>query len=199
MFWIDEDGVLISKGHIKPHTTQFQLCSEQHIWALVATSTLKSGGTIINTQKDYTDLSINSDDRGAGSVSVAQSEYLYPVMLVFKPTASSLTNNKCTSVLWTPLSSVSITQRVYSSSNKSRSTSVYKQSTSIVSTNIETVLLPNMHIQIFDGINKGIPDHTNTTGNATDNHPNHQITTNLNEYKIDKIKLKKWPNRKLRK
>jgi hypothetical protein len=100
-------------------------------------------------------------------ITVASNGEVYPVSLTLQLSNSSLIKSRCTSVLWSPPDSMSITQRQYPPNTKStyhtyerhaakpprRSSSAPSQRTTIPPIPNFTST-PNLHIQVFDAAKK---------------------------------------------
>jgi hypothetical protein len=132
--WIDEDGAMVSRTEVKAGTCHFELCSSEHVWALVA-SPLNHGNKIGSSMSMGSSLLVNkqsSEDGLQAGLSEVIDE-LSPVLLVFRPSPGSLQTGKCASLLWSPWSSLSIAQSIASKS-----------------TNSSQRVQPCVHIQLFD-------------------------------------------------
>lgn len=91
------------------------------------------------------------------------------IMLLFKPSLASLQDGKCLSFLWSPNTSLSLTQTMYLKSTKD-------------SKHIDYKIQPNIHVQLFDNIRKG-----------NNNNDEQVLEAKFSEFNINKRK----PRRKL--
>lgn len=93
---MDEDGVLIPRTFVEFGKTHFEYCSNQHVWALIASPAKP-----------------RSRDGPSSSASADA-----PIILIIRPSPAALIEGKSTCVLWTPWSSLSVSQRMYSKSSQ---------------------------------------------------------------------------------
>lgn len=185
MYWIDENGAMVEKGSLDAGTMTQQPCHPSHVWALVATAKLppakksnynSQSGTLAADSSCFLD---ESGSLGASTSSVQESS---PAVLLIRPSRAALVSDKCTSIMWTPLTSLSITQRVYSKNKRAA-----ERSKSSEPNNSEMVSSPEMHVQLFDGPqrnSKGLLQSTTASVPTTSLHT------------LDRTKLVRWPRRK---
>ena len=220
------------------------MCGKNQLWALKAKSIKSSTTTTSTTSKQTGAASKNNqpllslmkdnnnnnnilDDIGIDdNISTHTDEIEYPALMIIQLTSSSLSNNKCSSIIWTPFSSMSVAHRLHvnkKNNNSNNSNDVDDKAQSkinkaggghndnfIATTDTPP---PHMHIQVFDRVEKG-----NLVGSSTKSNSNSKIDNkhrdprqqqkqrqrqqqlvqqqeikNENPYKIDKVKLTKWP------
>eukprot|EP01039_Chlorochromonas_danica_P002869 gene2869-3133_t len=118
--WIDEDGCLVQRANIPNGELHFELCSAEHVWAIVA--------------KPMTPNKKRNSVFGIHNVGY-DAEKALP-MLVFRPSAPSLVSSKCVSLLWYPGVSLSATQTMYPQSK--------------LGTGDREHVMPSLHLQLFD-------------------------------------------------
>eukprot|EP00601_Ochromonadales_sp_CCMP2298_P023272 CAMPEP_0173313464 /NCGR_PEP_ID=MMETSP1143-20121109/24760_1 /TAXON_ID=483371 /ORGANISM="non described non described, Strain CCMP2298" /LENGTH=274 /DNA_ID=CAMNT_0014255889 /DNA_START=84 /DNA_END=909 /DNA_ORIENTATION=+ len=94
---VDEKGIMKKMGELKRGQSMYQACGEDQLWSVVATSTLEAPESEIM--------------RGLCSLKLSR---------------SALITGRCCSVMWTPLSGMTITQRVYPAT-KAKVVSVEKE------------------------------------------------------------------------
>lgn len=184
VFWVNEDSILTRRAEIPGGATDFQLFDLDHVWCITATCIVKDqhhhGHHGHHAPHNYFK---SGPSLGLGTASEAEEGS--PAMLVFRPSKYSLSNNKCTSVLWSPYVSMSITQRVYLTSKTSQEDG--RAPTSGVVNPPNFTATPHMHIQVFDGVNKTTPvvvqGHSMVRPLSEENAP------------LDRIKLAKWPRK----
>lgn len=181
VFWVNEDSILSRRAEIAGGTTNYQLFDLDHVWCIIATSIAKEHH---HHGHNYQPHNYFTSGAALGLATASEAEEGSPAMLTFRPSKYSLSNNKCTSVLWTPYVSMSITQRVYLSSK----TSVEEASSTMagVVNPPNFTATPHMHIQVFDGVNKM----------AAVSAQGHSMVRPLSgEAPLDRIKLAKWPRK----
>lgn len=180
--WVNEDNVLVRRGDVHCGATHYQMCDVDHVWAIIATPVTPPHHHGHNHNTPYNFFAAGE---GLGLGTAASAEEGSSAMVMIRPSKYSLSNNKCTSVLWTPFASMSITQRVYLSSKTTLedSLSAIKDTTKNPP---NFTLTPHMHIQVFDGANK----HTELSGA-------HSMVKPLSRAgaPLDRIKLAKWPRK----
>jgi hypothetical protein len=214
------------------------MCGKNQLWALKAKSikstttstTSKQTGTASkNNQHHLPVLSLIKDNNNIiddidDNISTHTDEIEYPALMIIQLTSSSLSNNKCSSIIWTPFSSMSVAHRLHvnkkNNNNTNNSSDVDDKAQSKINKAsgghddnfiaTDTTPPPHMHIQVFDRIEKG-----NLVGSSTKSNNNSKIDNkhrdprqqqkqrqrqqqqeikNENQsYKIDKVKLTKWP------
>ena len=136
--WVDEDGALIIRGDVKSGTSHFELCSTDHVWVIVATP-IKSKTHGSHGSVSASKLSSNESVSHASLVSSVYDSP--PLLLIIRPSAGSLRDGKCASVLWSPWSSMSVTQTMYSQP---------------INHGTNAKIQPGIHIQLFDTTKKEI-------------------------------------------
>jgi len=216
------------------------MCGKNQLWALkaksikstTASTTSKNNQPVLSLMKDNNNNNNNNnnnmlDDIGIDdNISTHTDEIEYPALMIIQLTSSSLSNNKCSSIIWTPFSSMSVAHRLHvnkkSSNNSNNSNDVDDKAQSKINKaggghNDNFIATdtppPHMHIQVFDRVEKG-----NLVGSSTKSNSNSKIDNkhrdprqqqkqrqqqrqlvqqqeikNENPYKIDKVKLTKWP------
>ncbi len=132
---MDEDGALVPRTEIKGGATHFELCSPEHCWVLVASP------IVMHKTRGAHHFS-EGDERGAAGDAVS------PAVMVLRPSPSSLVEGRCTSLLWSPRSSLSVSQRVYP---KQRSSLAGAKEIPDGGSDDLATSPPYIHIQIFDG------------------------------------------------
>jgi len=188
LFWVDEYGSMERKGEVASGGTQFELADAGHLWVLVATSTIDPSHWQSHSSSNHL---VDSKDEHEES---PHDKEPIPALLAMHLTRSSLTSSKCASILWTPLSSMSINQRVYPPmKEESDGRSAQTKSHFISAANEQQYFTtrPNMHVQVFDGINKGVPDNL-TTNKERDGT---KVDAGGDSNVLDKVKLAHWPRR----
>lgn len=231
---------MVSRGNIAPGACLFCMCGKNQLWALKAksiksttasTTSKQTGAASKNNQPLLSLIKDNNnnmlDDIGIDdNISTHTDEIEYPALMIIQLTSSSLSNNKCSSIIWTPFSSMSVAHRLHvnkkSSNNSNNSNDVDDKAQSKINKaggghNDNFIATdtppPHMHIQVFDRVEKG-----NLVGSSTKSNSNSKIDNkhrdprqqqkqrqqqrqlvqqqeikNENPYKIDKVKLTKWP------
>jgi hypothetical protein len=173
--WINEDNILIRKGDVPPGNTDYQLAEVGQVWCVIARS------VVIEHGHHAAHINYFTEGASLGLATAAAAEEGSPSMLVIKPSRYSMSNNKCTSVLWSPYASMSITQRLYLASKE--------EANGPQSMNARNPpnfsLTPQMHIQVFDGVNKRAGDQSG--GKAR--------LSSEGEVQLDRVKLSKWPRK----
>ncbi len=162
--------------------TQYQMCDVGHLWVVIATPIHAT-----SHHNQHTAFNFFTAGEALGLGTAAKAEEGSPAMVIFKPSKYSLSNNRCTSVLWTPFASMSITQRVYLS-NKTTLEDSLSATKDVMKNPPNFTLTPHFHIQVFDGANK----HGDLAGS---NH--HSLVKPLSREgaPLDRIKLSKWPKK----
>jgi hypothetical protein len=134
IFWVDEDGALVPRGEVALGDHHFELVATDHVWVVVAT---------LMTKKKTNHQIVDVEDSSKS-----------PALFAFRPSIASLHKNKCTSVVWSPFKSASITQRLYSQKISDSKIPNLKgtiiggsQSTPVVAAEVK----PQIHLQMFDG------------------------------------------------
>lgn len=128
--WVDEDCSLVPRTEIKAGDTHYELCSVDHVWALVASrvsrinSRYRIGG---GTDAD-------ADDKYCASASMSAS----PATLFFRVPRASLVDGRYMSIFWSPLSSMTVAQRTHDGKQRSSEG------------NAQQPPSPVVHLQIFD-------------------------------------------------
>lgn len=204
------------------------MCGKNQLWALKAKS-IKSTTTSTTASKNnhhhlpvlslIKDNNNNIVDDIDDNISTHTDEIEYPALMIIQLTSSSLSNNKCSSIIWTPFSSMSVAHRLHvnkKNNNTNNSNDVDDKAQSKInkaSGDHDDTPPPHMHIQVFDRVDKG-----NLVGSSTKSNSNSKIDNkhrdprqqqkqrqrqqqlvqqqeikNENPYKIDKVKLTKWP------
>lgn len=177
--WVNEDSILIRRAEIPGGNTDYQLFDLDHVWCVTATAVVKDHHHGHHAHNYFT------NGAALGTEIASEAEEGSPAMLTFRPSKYSLSNNKCTSILWSPYVSMSITQRVYLSSKASM------EEPSAVIAGVANppnfTSTPHMHIQVFDGVNKTAP----LPGHG------HSMVRPLSgdQVTLDRIKLPKWPRK----
>jgi len=216
----------------------FCKCGKNQLWALKAksikstttsTTSKQTGAASKNNQPVLSLIKDNNnilDDIGIDdNISTHTDEIEYPALMIIQLTSSSLSDNKCSSIIWTPFSSMSVAHRLHvnkKSNNSHNSNDVDDKAQSKINKaggghNDNFIATdtppPHMHIQVFDRVEKG-----NLVGSSTKSNSNSKIDNkhrdprqqqkqrqrqqqlvqqqeikNENPYKIDKVKLTKWP------
>lgn len=229
---------MVSRGNIAPGACLFCKCGKNQLWALKAksikstttsTTSKQTGAASKNNQPVLSLIKDNNnilDDIGIDdNISTHTDEIEYPALMIIQLTSSSLSDNKCSSIIWTPFSSMSVAHRLHvnkKSNNSNNSNDVDDKAQSKINKaggghNDNFIATdtppPHMHIQVFDRVEKG-----NLVGSSTKSNGNSKIDNkhrdprqqqkqrqrqqqlvqqqeikNENPYKIDKVKLTKWP------
>ncbi len=130
--WVDEDSSLVPRSEIKSGNTHFELCSPDHVWVLTATVTSANGHKSRAVQN------------GSGMGDEKSADPQSPLVVVLRASPSSMVDGRCTSVLWSPRCSLSVSQRLYA---KQRKADIAADSKSV-----SPAADPLIHVQIFDGV-----------------------------------------------
>lgn len=176
---MDEDSHLVRKGDVPPGNTDYQLCDVGQVWCVIARPVVRDHG------HHHIHPVYFSQGESLGLGTAAAAEEGSPAMLTIKPSKYSLSNNKCTSVLWSPYASMSITQRLYLAS-KDEVTSAVDVGNAAHHLPHYTAT-PQMHIQVFDGA----PKNTSDGGSAA----NTARPASAGEVQLERVKLSKWPRK----
>ncbi len=122
VYWVDEDSALVPRKTILPGDKHLELTSEQHVWVLVASSNpaaekrnhaagLYDEGGILFQLDEKNSTKVNHDLSGDEALEDEEKIDFSPAVFVFRPASTSLVTGRCTSLIWIPWTSVSITQR----------------------------------------------------------------------------------------
>jgi hypothetical protein len=157
LFWVDTDGALVPRAQVnRLQSTHIEQASRDHVWVIVANAVKdRRKGVDVNMQD-----STMSSGMAESSIddSVLNSSMLSSIMMIVRPSLSSLSAGKCMSVIWSPACSVSATQRMHPARSK----------TGVLDTpeshDGKEFVNPHMHIQVFDGQAKS----TDSISNADD-------------------------------
>jgi hypothetical protein len=152
LYWIDEDCALIPRGVIKAGSKHVELISSSHIWTVIATSNE-------NLKKKYDDSENDSTVVTHDGINTSN------VVLIIRPSLSSIQNGKCTNLLWLPNRSITLTQTTFPSPkpDHKRNYQMYQ---------INESELPNFHLQIIDS-----PKDSNMDGSLTSRSSKQQSRT----------------------
>lgn len=147
VFWIDEDGAMILRHEVKCGQMHMELCSVDHVWAVVAspiTATPASRGGV----REFNSLAAEkgSQELGEGSNSsfVQTLDTMQPQLLIVRPCKMALQDGKCLSMIWTPWLSLSVSHIVHPQTSKLKAGSRH----AVIDGN--TRVQPNIHIQLFE-------------------------------------------------
>ena len=132
--WVDEDSALVPRAEVKSGSTHFELCAPEHVWVLTATG-------VNNSQK----LKTSGHSPTVNDVTCVDSA----VVMVVRASPSSMVDGRCTSVLWSPLCSLSVSQRLYAKQARVSNADINTSHTS----RVHQCSQPVVHIQVFDGTN----------------------------------------------
>jgi hypothetical protein len=171
--WINEDNILVRKGDVPPGSTDYQQVDVGHVWCVIARPVVREHG------HHHVAATHLGDGEELGYGMAAASEEGSPAMLTIKPSRYSLSTNKCTSVLWSPFVSMSITHRLYMASKEEVGTAL--PAGKFNPPNYSAT--PHMHIQIFDGAKKA----SEAAGGAR--------PSSGQDVPLERIKLSKWPRK----
>jgi hypothetical protein len=119
--WIDEQGALIPRHEVKGGTTHFELCSDEHVWAIVAVplhphssnNTNKNNTVSKSVDNSLEDGISNQVFAGSESLYSTMPEHQYPLLFVLKPSKAALQDGKCVTMIWTPWLSLSVSQSLH--------------------------------------------------------------------------------------
>jgi hypothetical protein len=164
---------LIRKGEVLAGNTQYHMCDLGQVWSIVAKCKSK-------------------DLHHLFPPSVVEEITHDGIVLTFRPSNYSLSTNKCTSILWSPQISMSVTQRLYlaGKSNGYKGTSSGSDGAGDDEGSLANFTeTPHIHIQCFDGVSKPAAEFIDH---------GHSLTKPLSEAHapLDRIKLTKWPRRR---
>lgn len=137
MNWVDEDSVLIQRANIASGQTHFELASQDHVWMLAAKpqqAPSKHNKSVYSTSTSGTNLHASS----SVSHNVGYDNDKPVPVVIFRPSQASLSEGKCVSMLWSPYTSLSLTQTVHTLSKKE------------AVSNSKDRVLPCIHIQLLD-------------------------------------------------
>lgn len=123
--WVDEDCALVPRAEIKSGDTHYELCSTDHVWALVATPIARN----------------NSRHRIGGSTDADADDKqpaTSPATLFFRIPRASLVGGRCMSIFWSPLSSMTAAQKTHDGKQRRNEGNIQQPPSHAV------------HLQIFD-------------------------------------------------
>jgi len=140
LYWIDEECALIPRATIKAGSRHVELISASHVWAVVASL----NDNIKKKQGDTENESVIVDGINSSSV-----------VLVIRPSISSIQQGKCTNVLWVPSRSITAMQTIHPAPKPQ-----HKQNKDFFQ--IDESQLPNFHLQVIDS-----PKEYTTDGSMT--------------------------------
>ena len=198
VFWIDEDGAMILREDVKQGNTHFELCGEDHVWAVVASSlvaanTNRSNRSVNSSQKHVSGMmdsvslvSLSQHSHSTATPSVGLSE-TPPIVMLFHPVQGALQDGKCAALLWRPWTSLSVSQTIYSKTSKLGSVSRGEQ-------RIE----PAIHIQLFDSAKEDVQTRVSQQHPMMDGESDEAAVAVTMMAEIDLGKLKRRPLRKSR-
>jgi hypothetical protein len=185
IFWIDSDGVLITRNDLFQGATHFELFSSNHVWAVVATplrsfSLLRGGGGGGNNNgpvggtasafsllvnKSHESATSPAENNSLGQTATgAADESSSPVILLLRPSkATCKEESKCLSLLWSPGSSLSLSNLLYSKV-------VSRPNSEGERRGKEERIRPAIHVQLFETVVSKESTSNNNTNNNTSNH-----------------------------
>lgn len=169
--WINEDNIIVHKGDVPPGNTDYQRWDVGQVWCVIARPVATDHG-----HHHQEPINHFSDGEALGYGTAAAAEEGSPAMLTIRPSKYSLSTNKCTSVLWSPYASMSITQRLYMTNKDGEATATFGAADNLPN----YTAMPHMHIQIFDGVRKPANDKDLNIGDSVP---------------LDRLKLSKWPRK----
>jgi hypothetical protein len=200
IFWIDQDGVLITRNDLFQGATHFELFSSNHVWAVVATplrsfSLLRGGGGgggaaanngLGGTASAFS-LLVNKSHESATSpaenslgqtATGAAEESSSPVILLLRPSKSTCKEeSKCLSLLWSPGSSLSLSNLLYSKVvSRPNSEGERRGGRARNSGGREERIRPAIHVQLFETVVS-----KESTGNNNNNNNNSNSNVLLGE------------------
>ena len=131
LYWIDEDCALIPRGVIKAGNRHVEYISSSHIWTVIASPNETSKKKYDDSENDST-VAMSHDGINSSAV-----------VLIIRPSLSSIQNGKCTNLLWLPSRSITMTQTIFPppKPEHARNHEMYQ---------INESELPNFHLQIID-------------------------------------------------
>lgn len=149
IFYVDNEGLLLPRGEIKRGEDHLELCNSTHVWACLVTN-------LSENSRRLNEKSINMDSSDTYDVNSTFSKN--QSMLVIKPSAASLVDGKCNTILWSPFCSISFSQTFSNSSSK---VNVPSNSRAIrLSNHIKSstqTTSPNIFLQLFDSNIPNLP------------------------------------------
>ncbi len=161
VYWVDEEGGLILRHEVKSGQTHFELCSHDHVWVVMASTLAKHnpyhgrggsshGSTILGGSGHHLDggpsMLSNTGISSLGTGGVSSMADVPPVITIFRPSRGALQDGKCASVIWSPWTSLSLSQTMYSK--------VGKLGSANRSGAQEVRIEPAIHMQVFDSAKK---------------------------------------------
>lgn len=124
---------------MKTGTSHFELCSTDHVWAIIATP-IKGG----KSQASVAASKFSSNESLSHASATSSIFESPPTLLIIKPSIASLREGKCASMLWSPWCSLSVTQTMYSQGGQR----IDSHNPGV------TRIQPGIHIQLFDSTKK---------------------------------------------
>ena len=123
IYWIDDDSCLIPRTVVRTGIKHNELTSAAHIWLIIAVPKLSKISYNEHTHLNLVNKSFST--------------------IMIKPCKSSLSEGKCTNMLWIPNSSITAIRSAYPKS-------VPRHKTKEGHVNQGDMLLPHMHLQVMD-------------------------------------------------
>lgn len=204
LYWLDENGAFIEKGEVASGSVLSLPCSIEHVWGITAAAKVKSSKRTDASSVEGVSLAAPSMEGASVAVESTYTggDAAAPALLLIKPNAASLGQNKCTSVIWTPFASASVTQRVQSQQKDKDSGSSGSTMGLMSRHNLHPTSQsepPHMHLQILDGAAAArATTRSIAAGSVSGGSLAYEslAESTSNAYKLDKIKLAKWPRKK---
>lgn len=128
VYWVDEESALVPRIIVRPGVRHIELVSPEHAWIAVAVK--HDSNSVAEEPGLLVDI----------STKVA--------VLVLRPSLASIADNKCTTILWVPWSSISAKQGAHPAQIPKHKITPGRTA--------QDVLLPHFHLQL---LNPGNSDH----------------------------------------
>lgn len=122
MYWIDTDGALLFRRVLGKGEKHVEKISTEHVWVIKVDKITSDG---------------YDDDEDGPQPEIPSS------IMIMRPSESTLLPDKCTSLVWVPHRSVSVSQRMLAPPPK-------KISIRLQSSSIQPSVIANLHVQILD-------------------------------------------------
>ena len=179
---MDEDGALVPRAGLKSGKTHIERCSPDHVWLVTALPTNRSGvlgGNSVASQTQSSVCTTSVDSlQGDAMLETEQKADSSAAVVVLRASRASLQLSKCTSLLWTPRSSLSIAQRVYSKNSKVAPAA----SLATADGDISDIIQPHIHLQVFDLKTAGSNSSSGVSGEVA-----------VEKKSSKPLRLPKWP------
>jgi hypothetical protein len=141
VFWVDEDGILISRASLEAGAgmKHLEVTAPHHVWCVVA-----------SCKDEHAPLS--DSERAGVSSEEGQPDrpYRSSVSLLIRGSEGALIADKCVSLLWVPWSSVCMMQRHHDAGAGSAVAREIMMATMTAEKDAGAPVSPHIHLQVFD-------------------------------------------------